>query len=142
MMLLSSQTRLGLRVTCKINRQTVIAKLLTLFLFLIGKSFVALVKYLFTISDVKSFLSQRICQDPLENFFGQQRQRGGMHDNPNVKEFIANTQALRVVNMTKFTPVKRGNCRGNKEDEEISVKENSEPLPKRPRKHSMPLGSY
>ena len=70
-----------------------------------GKSFVALVKYVFTISDMKSFLSQRICQDPLENFFGRQRQRGGVHDNPNVKEFTENTQALRVINTTKFAPV-------------------------------------
>ena len=34
-------------------------------------------QYVFTIPDVKSFLSQRLCQDPLENFFGCQRQRGG-----------------------------------------------------------------
>lgn len=101
--------------------------------------------YVFTaIPEVQSFLSQRICQDPLENFFGRQRQRGGTHENPNVKEFIDNTQALRVINMTKFTPVKRGNCRGNKEpeEEELSVKENSQPLPKRQRTKSTPLGLF
>ena len=47
--------------------------------------------------DVKSFLSQRICQDPLERFFGCQRQQGGVHDNPNAWEFMKNTQALCVI---------------------------------------------
>ncbi len=71
-----------------------------------GKSFLELVRYVFTLSDGKSFLSQRICQDPLENFFGRQRQRGGVHDNPKVKEFLENTQALRVIKMTKFSTVR------------------------------------
>lgn len=51
-MLLRAETRLGLQITCK--------------------SFVELVRYLFTLPDVQSFLSQRICQDPLERFFGCQ----------------------------------------------------------------------
>ena len=58
-----------------------------------GKSFVEMVRYLFSLPDVISFLSQRICQDPLEQFFGCQRQRGGVHDNPNCSEFMKNTQA-------------------------------------------------
>ena len=62
-------------------------------------------------SGVTSFLSQRICQDPLENFFGCQRQRGGVHDNPNVQEFVKNTQALRVINSFCKGP-SQGNCRG------------------------------
>ena len=33
---------------------------------LLGKSFVELVKYLFTIDSVSSFLSQRLCQDPFD----------------------------------------------------------------------------
>lgn len=108
-----------------------------------GMSFVALVRDLFNMDDVHSFLSQRICQDPLENFFGRQRQRGGIHDNPNVKEFMHNTQALRVAKKLK---VHKGNCRKGKEkeDEEISVKENSQPLPKRARrkKASKSLGLH
>ena len=103
-------------------------------LFDTGNSFVELVQYIFTIPDVKSFLSQRICQDALEQFFGCQRQRGGMHDNPNASEFMKNTQALRVVNSIAKLP-KRGNCRGGKQDTDITVgQENSMPLPKRPRK--------
>ena len=62
------------------------------------KAFVELVKYLFTIPGVKVFLSERISQDPIEKFFGCQRQRGRVNENPNVQEFLKNTQALRVIN--------------------------------------------
>ena len=70
-----------------------------------------LVQYSFTIPGVTVFLSNRLCQDPLEKFFGQQRQRGRTNENPNAKDFLKNTQALHVVNSTCGTI--RGNCRGN-----------------------------
>ena len=81
---------------------------------------------------MKSFLSQRICQDPLERFFGMQRQRGGVHDNPNTLEFFNNTQALRVIKGLgiQFAP-ERGNCRGGVTDAETS--DMNAPLPKRRR---------
>ena len=42
-----------------------------------AKSFVELVKYnLFTIPGVTVFMSNRIYQDPLENFFSQQGKEG------------------------------------------------------------------
>lgn len=96
-------------------------------------SFVGLVKYLFTIPGVDFFLSNRLCQDPLENFFGQQRQRGRVHDNPNVPEFFKNTQALRVVNGFCRDVVK-GNCRGDK-SRKRSSEDIDKPLPKRKCKH-------
>lgn len=81
--------------------------------------------------DVKVFLSQRICQDPLENFFGYQRQRGGTHDNPNVNEFQKNMQALRVINSFARGPAK-GNCRGFDGDyTEVDIQKENKPLPKR-----------
>ena len=86
-------------------------------------------EYVFTLPDVSVFLSQRITQDPLENFFGCQRQRGGTHDNPSVHEFQKNMQALRVVNSFVKGPVK-GNCRGSKGLDKVLEKENH-PLPKR-----------
>ena len=99
-----------------------------------------LVRYLFTLPDVSSFLSQLICQDPLERFFGCQRQRGGVHDNPNVPEFLKNTQALRVI-QSIVRPPKRGNCRGG--DEDVSSGDDHPPLAKRPRKNkSKCLGMY
>ena len=75
-----------------------------------------MVQYIFDkVPNVTSFLSQRLCQDPLERFFGLQQQRGGVHDNPNVNEFMKNTQALRVINCVAKAPT-RGNCRGGSED--------------------------
>ena len=68
-----------------------------------------LTKYLFAIPGVKAFLSRKLSQDPLEQFFGCVRQQGGVHENPNVIEFMKNTQVLRVVNTCK--KIARGNCR-------------------------------
>lgn len=98
-----------------------------------ANSFVELTRMIFALPEVKdenlAFLSNNICQDPIENFFGCQRQRGGTSDNPNVIEYYQNTQALRVVN--SFCRVK-GNCRGSTS---ITPDEHShEPLPKRKRK--------
>jgi hypothetical protein len=56
--------------------------------------------YIFTIPGVKLFLSEKICQDPLEKFFGHLRQRGSSHENPNVYEAKKSTQALRGINTT------------------------------------------
>ena len=74
-------------------------------------SFVELVEYVFTIPGVSVFLSNRLCQDPLEKFFGQQRQRGRVNENPSTTEFLRNTQALRVISNTCSKI--RGNCRGS-----------------------------
>ena len=93
-------------------------------------SFTELVEYVFTIPGVTVFLSNRLCQDPLENFFGQQRQRGRVNENPNVSDFIKNTQALRVINYTCGSV--RGNCRQAEKDRHFEL-ENT-PLKKRTRK--------
>ena len=69
-----------------------------------------LVEYVFTIPGVTAFLSNKDCQDPLENFFGRQHQRGRVIENPSVAEFLQNTQALRIVDSTCATV--HGNCRG------------------------------
>lgn len=85
-----------------------------------------LVKFLLAIPGVTSFLSNTLCQDPLEKFFGQQRQRGRANENPTAQEFIKNTQALRVVHGV-CRDVK-GNCRGDKRS---NIPLPSDPLPKR-----------
>ena len=80
-------------------------------------SFIEFIEYIFSRPEIKegniTFLSNRICQDPLQNVFGAQRQRGATSDNPSVSEFLKNTQALRVVDSFCSAPV-RGNCRGAK----------------------------
>ena len=103
------------------------------YFFFVVKSFVKLVKFLFTVPGVTCFLSEKLSQDPLEKFFGCQRQRGGVNENPTVKEFCKNTQALRVIN-SACQNVSRGNCRGNRGQSIDWEKENT-PLPKRRRTH-------
>ena len=60
---------------------------------------------------VPPLLSRRIMQDPLEKFFGLQRQRGRVNENPNAQEFLKNSQALQVIQACSTTV--KGNCRGN-----------------------------
>ena len=104
--------------------------------FLVVKSFVELVRFIFKIPGVKTFLSERLTQDPLEQFFGMQRQRGGTSENLSVQVFCKNTQALRVVNSVCGS-VPRGNCRGSKDSQcqLITEDKENEPLPKRKRSH-------
>jgi len=90
---------------------------------------VELVEFLFTIPGVKEFLSEKLCQDPLEKFFGCQRQRGRVNENPTATQFLKSTQALRVVYSFRMASVK-GNCRGNKQP--VNWEYENQPLPKWP----------
>ena len=78
-------------------------------------------------------LSERISQDPLENYFGKQRARGGRNENPNFEQCVMNAAALRVQGSVALDPV-RGNCRRKRQlDIDESTIINSKPLPKRKR---------
>lgn len=86
-----------------------------------------MIEFIFTdIPGVTIFLSNKLYQDPLENFFGQQRQRGRVNENPNVLEFMKNTQALRVINLTGSTI--RGYCRGVKRKPNQDIEVENSPL--------------
>ena len=37
---------------------------------------------------VKNFMSEKLCQDPLGNFYGCQQQREKSNENPNLQEFL------------------------------------------------------
>lgn len=91
----------------------------------------------FTIPGVTAFLSEKLCQDPLEKFFGCQYQRGGVNDNPTVHQFCWNTQASRVVNSVCRDV--SGNCRGLKRLKPIDWKKENTPLPKRRKPSPNPL---
>ena len=140
-MLLSSETRLGIRITGIHTVLIILFMQETLILCFIHvvNSFIELVEYIFNhIPGVTLFLSNAICQDPLEKFFGQQRQRGRTNENPNVFEFIKNTQALRVINSTCSNI--RGNCRGQKLGEKRTraidtIEIDNAPISKRRYKH-------
>ena len=78
-------------------------------------------------------LSERISQDPLENYFGKQRARGGRNENPNLEQCVMNAAALRVQGSVALDPV-RGNCRRKRQlDIDESTIINSKSLPKRKR---------
>ena len=87
------------------------------------KSLLELIPHLYSIPGVKVFLSEKLSQDPLERFFGCQRQRGGTHENPTVQVFYKNTQALLVINVGT---VKR-NCRGRLEAQDVEDENSSPP---------------
>lgn len=82
------------------------------------------------------FLSERISQDPLENYFGQQRARGGRNENPSIQQCVHNAAALRVQKSLALDPV-RGNCsrkrRLFKDGPPTLDKIDLTPLPKRKR---------
>lgn len=79
-----------------------------------------------------NILSERISQDPLENYFGRQRARGGRNENPNLQQCMVNAAALRIQKSVALDPV-RGNCRRKRRAEldEATVISESVPLPKR-----------
>jgi len=102
----------------------------------IVSSFLELIPALFKIPDVNFFLTEKLSQDPLEKYFGCQRQMGRTNDNPKVHEFLSNTQSLRVIdsiNISKIT----GNCRGTKRKSyDLESIDLNKPLKKRRRHRS------
>ena len=102
-------------------------------------SFVEVAKYLLAHKGGDLFLlSERFSQDPLENYFGQQRPRGGRSDNPTIQRSLTNAGAIRVQKSMALDPL-RGNSRKKRRlfkdvEEREMVEEASKPLPKRARK--------
>ena len=95
------------------------------------QSFLELVPIILKISGVTFFLSDKLNQDPLENFFGCVRQHGSANTNPTIMVAMKSSQTLRVINSIKIDGVLRGNCRGRKR---FSLDDmDLDPLPKRRR---------
>ena len=63
---------------------------------------------------VKYVLTERFCQDPLENYFGRQRSIGAHKDNPTVKDFGYNDNTIR--NQKVFQPIAAGNVEDSYDD--------------------------
>jgi len=74
---------------------------------------VELVPIILSQPGVKYFLSEKLCQDPLEKLFGCLRQRGKANDNPMLNEVFKGTQALHVIGDINVKAI-AGNCRGKK----------------------------
>ena len=92
-------------------------------------SFVELVRFIFDIPGVEAFLSEKLCQDSLEQFFSMQRQRGRTNENPNVHEFLSNTQQIAVVRSICQGTIK-GNCRVSTK-RPLDMEKENKPLPRR-----------
>ena len=94
-----------------------------------------LVPYILKQPGVKYFLSEKICQDPLEQYFSCQRQRGKMNDNPTVAEVFKSTDTLRVVsdiNIKSFA----GNCRDKSSSTATNTSQVSRLLKRKKREES------
>ena len=92
-------------------------------------STVEIVKFLLS-KGLNSVLTERFQQDPLEEYFGNQRQRGRRADNPDALQFGYNDRALDV--QQNIVPIKSGNVGGRN----LKSKSNwldiiNEPLPKK-----------
>ncbi len=123
---ISRETLEGIHITgtCNTLQKSLII------LYILVYSFIDLIEDLFADIQVTSFLSQRIQQDPLEKYFGKQRQRGRVNENPTVSEYLKNEQALRVISSINLDVVK-GNTRGtNKRRLEVEP-EDYKPLKRR-----------
>ena len=94
------------------------------------RSFVELSTILLAVPGVQYILPEKLNQDPIERFFGKQREAGGHNDNHTVQGFCSNTVSLRVQGSAALEPV-RGNCEAKKKED--SFYELAAPLPKRKR---------
>ena len=94
-------------------------------------SFVELVPLILKIPGASFFLSGKLNQDPLENFFGCIRQRGRVNNNPTVRETLKSAQTFRVISTIRFNQVVGGNCRGGAKGKALELEDiDMEPLKK------------
>ena len=100
-------------------------------------SFVEVVRYLFSIPGVKFVLSGRFSQDPLEKYFGNQRQHGGSNENPNVQQMVHSASALRALKSVTLNSV-RGNCGRSKAQKRPPLVVDNSTLPKKKRTSCLP----
>ena len=103
-----------------------------------------LTKYIFNkhTEDKLFLLSERLSQDPLENYFGKQRAKGERSDNPTVQRALQNAGAIRIQKSLALDPV-RGNSRRKRQlfvEDALTMKDiDNTPLPKRRRKQNRML---
>ena len=97
-------------------------------------SFVEMTRYLLTLpgNENLSLLSERVSQDPLENYFGMQRTRGGRCDNPTIQQSLQNAIAIRAQHSLELDRV-QGNSRRKRRLFDDFPKIDDTPLPKRKR---------
>nr|XP_006814578.1 PREDICTED: uncharacterized protein LOC102809400 [Saccoglossus kowalevskii] len=97
-------------------------------IFMTVNSFVDVTKYLLSQPGVVFILSEKFNQDPLESYFGNQRQMKGGNEAPSVLQFGYCANALRM-KTSNLLRVRGSNVRGPVADAEVD----HTPLPKRRR---------
>ena len=88
---MSWQTYEGLKITCF--------------------SVIEVIKFLLS-EGMEYVLTERFCQDPLEQYFGNQRKIGRRADNPDIQQFGYNDNTIRIQRNVSHTS---GNTRGRYE---------------------------
>ena len=99
-------------------------------------SFVEMVEFLLANNSDESLfiLSERFSQDPIENYFGKQRSRGGRNEHPNLQQCMTNAGALRMQGSIALDPVRGNSSRKRWINNDESIAIDSTPLPKRKRR--------
>ena len=99
------------------------------------KSFVELTRKLLSdpVLEGKYVLSEHFSQDPLENYFGQQRSSGGWCQNPTISACLTSAQSLRVQGSMAMLPVRGNSSRKRRILHDANIIDDT-PLPKRKRK--------
>lgn len=73
-------------------------------------------------------LTERFCQDSLEEYFGNQRKLGRRNDNPDMRSFGYNDNTIRI---QRSVSCQSGNTRGRKDKRKAWVNVCDEPVRKR-----------
>ena len=84
-------------------------------------------KFLLT-KGVEYVLTERFCQDPVEEYFGNQRKLGRRSDNPDMFTFGYNTNTLQIQREVSLTS---GNTRGRKDKGKAWENVSEDAVPKR-----------
>ena len=127
-MLLSRETREGLKITGIVMILTVSAKRMSAHAHTTVHSFCELGPKLLSSYGFKYLLSEVFSQDPLEAYFSRQRHKGGACDNPSAQQFFFNTVSL-VQQGEVYRDLKTMNVKSTTNS--IDFSSCDKPLPKR-----------
>ena len=78
----------------------------------------------------QAVLTERFCQDPVEEYFGSQRKLGRRCDNPDLAQFGFNDNTIRIQRNVSCTS---GNTRGRYDKKRSWEEISHDPVPKRKR---------
>ena len=73
-------------------------------------------------------LTERFCQDTLEEYFGNQRKLGRRSNNPDIRLFGYNDNAIRI---QRSISCQSGNTRGRKDKSKAWVNLTEDPVPRK-----------